>query len=155
MAPGSAMPRSADARIEQVLALLTVSGAAGPQATTLSTRYLSPLDHALLEADTRLAAPHYTLRCAPCHGARGDGNGYNARYLQARPAVHAADTVMRERADDTLYDAIAAGGKALGRSPEMPAFGATLAPADMRALVRHIRALCECVGPAWSRTPRS
>jgi mono/diheme cytochrome c family protein len=41
----------------------------------------------------------------------------------------------------------------MNRSPRMPAFGATLSSAEIRALVRHIRALCRCEGPAWSRNP--
>jgi hypothetical protein len=32
----------------------------------------------------------------------------------------------------------------------MPAFGATLAPRQIDALVRHIRALCGCAPPRWS-----
>jgi hypothetical protein len=39
----------------------------------------------------------------------------------------------------------------MGRSPRMPAFGATLTSAEIRALVRHIRTLCRCEGPSWSR----
>jgi hypothetical protein len=39
----------------------------------------------------------------------------------------------------------------MNRSPRMPAFGATLSAAEIRALVRHIRTLCRCEGPAWSR----
>ncbi len=35
---------------------------------------------------------------------------------------------MSRRPDDALYDAIAAGGAVMGRSPRMPAFGATLGP---------------------------
>ena len=58
---------------------------------------------------------------------------------------------MSARPDDSLFDTIAAGGAVMNRSPRMPAFGATLSAAEIRALVRHIRTLCRCEGPSWSR----
>ena len=57
---------------------------------------------------------------------------------------------MSARSDDDLYDTIAGGGAIMNRSPRMPAYGTTLAPAQIRALVRHIRTLCQCAGPSWS-----
>jgi mono/diheme cytochrome c family protein len=93
----------------------------------------------------------YAKWCASCHGNRGDGDGFNARYLPIKPAIHADAAAMSARSDDALFDVIAAGGSAAGKSPRMPAFGATLSPGEMRALVAHIRELCRCEGPAWSR----
>lgn len=58
---------------------------------------------------------------------------------------------MELRSDDALYDTIAGGGAIMNRSPRMPAFGATLTYGEIRALVSHIRTLCNCEGPAWSR----
>ncbi len=95
----------------------------------------------------------YARFCAPCHGETGDGAGPNARFLPVRPTAHADAGYMSRRPDDALYDAIATGGAVMGRSPRMPAFGATLGPTRIRALVRHLRALCRCEGPAWSRDP--
>ena len=97
----------------------------------------------------------YARSCAPCHGETGDGAGPNARFLPVRPTAHADAGYMSGRPDDALYDAIAAGGAVMGRSARMPAFGATLSPGDIRALVRHLRALCRCEGPTWSRDPGS
>ena len=62
---------------------------------------------------------------------------------------------MSRRSDDMLFDAIAAGGAVLNRSPRMPPFGETLSREEIRGLVRHIRALCRCEGPAWSRGTRA
>ncbi|MBV9880155.1 MAG: c-type cytochrome [Gemmatirosa sp.] len=92
----------------------------------------------------------YARFCAGCHGTTGGGDGPNARYLPVRPAVHADAAAMGRRTDDRLYDAIAAGGAALGRSPLMPPFGDTLEPAQIAALVRHVRALCRCEQPRWA-----
>ena len=92
----------------------------------------------------------YARWCAGCHGARGAGDGPNARALPVPPAAHASAAEMGRRTDDRLHDAIAAGGEPLGRSPRMPAFGATLSPAQIDALVRHVRTLCACAAPRWS-----
>jgi mono/diheme cytochrome c family protein len=57
---------------------------------------------------------------------------------------------MSMRSDDALFDAIGGGGAVMGKSARMPAFGATLSSAEIRALVAYIRALCACRAPAWS-----
>ena len=93
----------------------------------------------------------YQRWCAACHGESGGGDGPNARYLPVRPAIHNSAAQMSARSDDALFDAIAGGGAIIGKSPRMPAFGATLASAEVRSLVRYIRTLCACEGPVWSR----
>ena len=97
----------------------------------------------------------YMRWCAQCHGHNGSADGPNARYLPVPPAVHHDSVRMSARSDDALYDVIAAGGLAYGRSNRMPAFGATLSDAEIRELVAHIRRLCGCEGPAWSRRGRA
>lgn len=96
----------------------------------------------------------YEAQCAACHGVRGEGDGFNAPFLPVTPTVHADSAAMSLRTDDTLYDGIHAGGWILGRSHRMPAFGASLDDAQKRALVAHIRTLCRCEGPYWSRDGR-
>lgn len=93
----------------------------------------------------------YAQWCSSCHGARGNGDGPNARYLPVRPAIHSSAAQMSARSDDALFDAIAGGGAVMGKSARMPAFGATFSTAEIRALVAYIRALCGCQAPAWSR----
>lgn len=93
----------------------------------------------------------YEQHCSSCHGIEGNGDGWNAPNLPVQPTAHADSTLMARRADDTLFDAIHAGGWVLDKSPRMPAFGALLTRDEIRALVAHIRVLCECSGPAWSR----
>jgi mono/diheme cytochrome c family protein len=96
----------------------------------------------------------YSRFCAGCHGSGGKGDGPNARALPVPPARHASREAMSARPDDSLYDTIAGGGAIMNRSPRMPAYGTTLSPAQIRALVRHIRSLCQCAGPAWSTDGR-
>lgn len=148
--PGAAMPGNIDTRVERVVALLAAGDPRTPRADHASPdRYLSPLDHPLLPPGGA-GMRDYMLWCASCHGADGGGDGYNARYLEVGPAAHADASVMSPRPDATLYDGIAAGGAALGRSPEMPAFGTVLGPDRIRSLVTHLRRLCGCTQPAWA-----
>lgn len=96
----------------------------------------------------------YTAQCAACHGVHGGGDGFNAPFLPVVPTAHADSAAMSERPDDTLYDGIHAGGRILGKSHRMPAFGASLDHAQKRALVAYMRVLCRCEGPPWSRDGR-
>lgn len=106
---------------------------------------LGPLD------DTANGSTLYEHYCANCHGAEGKGDGPNARFLPVRPVSHADAAYMSDRPDDSLFDAIYAGGYIMNRSHLMPAYGRTLSRAQIWRLVRHLRTLCDCQGPAWSR----
>lgn len=93
----------------------------------------------------------YQRHCSSCHGVEGRGDGWNAESLPVTPTDHTDASHMSTRVDDALYDAIHAGGWVLDRSPRMPAFGALLTGPQIRALVAHLRTLCDCTAPAWSR----
>ncbi len=105
--------------------------------------------------DTAPGAATYLARCAPCHGIQGAGDGFNAPFLPVAPTSHSDSAAMSLRPDDTLYDGIHAGGWILGKSHRMPAFGASLNDREKRDLVRYMRTLCRCQGPAWSHDGRS
>jgi mono/diheme cytochrome c family protein len=139
--PGTIMPRVPLPAATRALLVRYLTGATDTPAPTAAA--------APSGGDTS-GARLYARYCTGCHGAAGRGDGPNARFLPVRPAVHASADEMGRRTDDRLYDAIAAGGESLGRSPRMPRFGATLAPAQIEALVRHIRTLCRCAQPAWA-----
>jgi len=109
----------------------------------------APRNDAAASADST-GATLYARYCTGCHGPQGKGDGPNATSLPVPPARHASKDAMSARPDDALYDTIAGGGTIMNRSPRMPAYGTTLLPAQIRALVRHIRSLCQCQGPAWS-----
>jgi mono/diheme cytochrome c family protein len=96
-------------------------------------------------------AARYARLCAACHGTGGGGDGYNARFLPVRPTAHADSAYMSARSDDALFDAIFAGGYVMNRSNRMPPYGQTLSRDEIRGLVRYMRTLCRCFGPAWSR----
>lgn len=92
----------------------------------------------------------YSRFCTGCHGPRGGGDGPNATSLPVPPARHASRETMSARPDDALYDTVAGGGAIMNRSARMPIYGTTLTAPQIRALVRHIRELCQCAGPSWS-----
>jgi len=106
-----------------------------------------PVDDAKRDAD---AWRSYTTYCAACHGVEGQGDGFNARYLEIKPTIHADHQYLSTRPDDTLYDGISSGGYILNRSHQMPAWGESLSSKEIRGLVSHIRTLCRCQGPSWS-----
>lgn len=142
--PGSAMPRAEMPRAtrELVIRYLARNAAPGPQPQAP----IVPRDGRAVPASVL-----YNRWCASCHGQNGNGDGPNARYLPVPPAVHHDSARMAARSDDALFDAIAGGGAVMGKSPRMPAFGATLTSAEIRSLVAYMRTLCACAGPAWSR----
>ncbi len=122
--------------------------------------YLSLVDHPLRSPDPwmregedgpRTATELYRHRCAACHGTDGGGDGYNARHLPAPPTVHADADYMGNQTDARLFDGIHAGGRVLGRSARMPAFGRDLTRDEIWGLVGRLRELCDCRGPAWYR----
>ncbi|HZI27105.1 MAG TPA: c-type cytochrome [Gemmatimonadaceae bacterium] len=150
--PGAAMPRilmpeSTRRLIIQYLGerpgSATDDGAAGARPATPDVR--------AARATTQDGPALYARLCASCHGTNGKGDGPNASNLPVKPAVHSSGDAMSSRPDDSLFDTIASGGAVMNRSPRMPAFGATLSASEIRVLVRHIRTLCRCEGPSWSR----
>jgi mono/diheme cytochrome c family protein len=135
---------------------------------TSNATYLSPLEARLTFPDslptlgsptttsvpTPAAQANYLRYCAPCHGLEGRGDGFNAPFLPAvvpGPTPLANAAYLAQRPDDTLFDGIHSGGAILNRSHFMPPWGATLSADEIRALVKHLRELCQCEGPAWSR----
>jgi mono/diheme cytochrome c family protein len=159
-APGSAMPRTpmseaTRATITRYLANLPGTappdGASSPAPSNVTSMGSSSSSQAQGSSDSADAPALYARWCASCHGVEGKGNGPNARFLRVMPANHADAALESRRPDDSLYDTIAAGGSVMNRSPWMPAFGESLSATEIRALVAHIRTLCRCQGPKWSR----
>ena len=151
--PGTVMPRHVmpDDRVDLLADFLSVESAASAEGS-----YLSLVDTPLRArvVDERSGAGLYAKYCAMCHGASGQGDGYNAAYLPVPPTNHADSAYMSTRPDDTLFDGVHAGGYILNRSHRMPSFGQRLTSEQIRALVAYMRELCRCEGPAWSRDGR-
>ena len=86
----------------------------------------------------------YKRYCAPCHGIKGDGKGFNAKNLDPRPANHMDKKLMSKRTDKDLYDVINGGGRDAGKSTLMPPWGNTFSGARIESLVSYMRKLCRC-----------
>lgn len=146
--PGTIMPHQPmPDRDAERLARYIMSLAPSPSTPGASAPEAPP---ALTPADTLNGAALYARHCAACHGASGAGDGWNAGNLPVMPTAHSDPTLMSARPDDTLYDAIAAGGYVLDKSSRMPAFGELLRPDQILAIVEHLRVLCDCEQPVWA-----
>ena len=63
----------------------------------------------------------YRLRCAPCHGSEGRGDGPAAAALNPKPRDFGLADWQATISDRQIETAILRGGAAIGRSPVMPA----------------------------------
>ena len=151
--PGTLMPRQPmPARDAERLATYLLTKARPEAGTAPVTAPEAP--PVVAPSDRLNGAALYARHCAACHGSEGRGDGWNAPNLPAAPTAHADAERMTKRPDDTLYDGISAGGFVLDKSARMPAFGQMLDPEQIRALVAHIRVLCDCEQPEWARGGR-
>ena len=146
--PGTLMPHQPipDAEAEHLATYLMTHSAPDDPAGAGSPQAPPPL----ADPGSTDGAALYARHCAACHGESGAGDGWNAARLPVSPTAHADAELMGQRPDDSLFDAIYAGGYVLDRSALMPAFGDMLTVAQIRALVGHIRDLCDCSQPAWA-----
>jgi len=86
----------------------------------------------------------YQQYCTPCHGVKGDGNGFNAVNLDPRPTNHADAVLMSKKSDGELNDAISGGGRAVGKATLMPPWGNTFSKDQIGSIVLYLRKLCGC-----------
>ena len=89
----------------------------------------------------RRGEPLFRHYCAHCHGVHGDGDGYNAEFLDKDPAELSNPRFNAKRSNERLFRVIKLGGKAVKKSYLMPAFGHTLSEVEIWSLVAYIRLL--------------
>lgn len=76
----------------------------------------------------------YSISCAPCHGALGDGNGITKSYgMGATPTYH--DDRLRSMAEGELFNTITNG------KGTMMGYADKVVPEDRWAIVAYVRAL--------------
>ena len=89
-----------------------------------------PVDRQLLEHGQQ----SFTIYCAPCHGALGDGNGITKQYgMGATPTYH--DERLRKIADGDIYNTITHGKN------NMLSYADKLKPEERWAVIAYVRAL--------------
>jgi mono/diheme cytochrome c family protein len=81
---------------------------------------------------------HY---CAPCHGAEGQGDGFNAYSLDPKPRDLTDPAFKAEKSDEDLAETVRIGGGAAGLSTGMPPWGRTLNARQIGNVVAYVRAL--------------
>lgn len=90
-----------------------------------------------IELDARLLERgklKYTIYCAPCHGAVGDGTGITKQYgMGSTPTYH--DARLRDMPEGEIYNTITN-----GKGTMFP-YADKLEPADRWAVVAYVRAL--------------
>jgi mono/diheme cytochrome c family protein len=83
----------------------------------------------------------YQTYCTGCHGASGKGDGPAAKTLPVKPADHTNNKKMGQYSDEHLVNVISKGGASVGKSPQMPAWGAVLKETQILEIVAYIRTL--------------
>ena len=83
----------------------------------------------------------YQSYCTGCHGASGKGDGPAGKTLPVKPADHTNGKKMSQYSDEHLVNVISKGGASVGKSPQMPAWGAVLKEAQIQEIVAYIRTL--------------
>ncbi|HEY1793714.1 MAG TPA: cytochrome c [Opitutaceae bacterium] len=76
----------------------------------------------------------FTIYCAPCHGALGDGNGVTRKYGMGAAANY-HDERIRKMAEGEIFNTITNG------KGQMNPYGDKLVPGDRWAVVAYVRAL--------------
>jgi len=79
----------------------------------------------------------YMKDCNMCHGPNGKGDGPAGKMLKPPPADFAA--VLKGQADADITKIIKEGGKSVGKSTAMPAFGKRLKDDQIQSLVKYIK----------------
>jgi mono/diheme cytochrome c family protein len=82
----------------------------------------------------------YEEQCAACHGLTGKGDGAAAAQLKPRPQDYTKAEWQERVSDDELRAVIVNGGKAVGRSNDMPSSpDLATKPEVVNALVKIVR----------------
>ncbi len=85
--------------------------------------------------------PLFAHYCAHCHGLAGDGDGFNAEFLDKEPAELSGSKFQAKKTNHQIYKVISQGGASARKSHLMPVFGKTLSEAEIWALVAYVRDL--------------
>ncbi len=85
----------------------------------------------------------YEHYCQICHGHQGRGDGFNSSTLTSPPRNFTDDAFWSQTTDEELTSTIADGGKSVGKSNLMPAWGLTLDRQQIRDVTAYLRKLSE------------
>ena len=83
---------------------------------------------------------HY---CSVCHGAAGEGDGFNSYNLNPKSHSFADSSYMSRLSESYLEQVISFGGQSMNKSVLMPAYGNTLSEVETDRVISFIRTLAE------------
>ena len=92
-------------------------------------------------ADAEEGKKVYMQFCSSCHGQSGKGDGPAAAALNPKPRDHTDKEYMSKLSDDDIFKVVKNGGASVGKSPLMPAWGATLKDDQIQDVVAYVRTL--------------
>jgi len=81
----------------------------------------------------------YEKQCGSCHGAGGKGDGPVGKILKPPPGDFA--TTLKGTSDADVIKIIKEGGKPVGKSVSMPAYGSKLSDDQIKEIVQYIKGL--------------
>ncbi|MFV1965534.1 MAG: cytochrome c [Pirellulaceae bacterium] len=85
---------------------------------------------------------HY---CQICHGANGQGDGFNATSLAVPPRDFSDSEFWKQTTDDDLRTIVSGGGTPVHKSVLMPAWGKTLGKQQILDVIAYLRTVPEQV----------
>ncbi len=94
-----------------------------------------------LDSLVKKGQPLFIHFCSHCHGILGNGEGFNADYLDRQPANLTDPEFMAKRKDSRIYRVIKKGGPEVRKSNLMPSFGNTLSDLEIWSLAAYVRTL--------------
>ncbi len=80
-------------------------------------------------------------QCVWCHSDTTPAGPSNRPNITPTPPLMNDGTVLNGESDVSLEKAIAGGGIAVGKSPMMPPYGASLSPDEIKDLIAYMRAI--------------
>ncbi len=97
----------------------------------------------LAGGDAKRGNDLFHKNCASCHGNAGKGDGPAAVALKPKPRDLSDKAFMSALKDEELLTVIKKGGPAIGKSPLMPPFGASLKDDQVDDIAAYVRTLAQ------------
>jgi mono/diheme cytochrome c family protein len=96
-----------------------------------------------MDVDVNAAKQQFSELCARCHGPQGFGDGPDGGALSTRPRNFHDCAIMARDPDEKVFREVKGGSASIGRSNDMPAWGAALEDNEIRSLIAYVRTFCQ------------
>ncbi len=130
---GEFLADATEPQLRSVIGYLMTLGVKGFQ-------YYEPwTSHEFAQASVDRGTVIYKEYCSQCHGTEGKGDGPAASSLEPKPAIH-ANIAFDQVPIEYLYNVINHGGRAVGKSTNMPYWGLTIGQQGVADVIAFLRA---------------